>query len=94
MVFIILNMLPLWLSKIIYFLHISYHFARNKNLFNNPPIEIFIISMNNDVLSFKENDNITDSRGRVQATTTPHHSVSDHMQTQARLFTMKTALKC
>ena len=54
MVFIVSNMAPLWLKKIIYFVHISYHFAQNENLFNNPPIEIFIISMKK--LSFKEND--------------------------------------
>jgi len=45
MVCIILNMPPHWFKKIIYFLQISYHFAQNKNLFNDPPIEIFIISM-------------------------------------------------
>ena len=33
-----------------------YNFAQNKNLFKDPPIEIFITSMKNDVLSFKEND--------------------------------------
>ena len=33
------------LKKIIFFLQILYHFAQNKNLFNDPPIEIFIISM-------------------------------------------------
>ena len=37
---------------------ISYHFAQNKNLFNDPPIEIFIISK-------KKWYNNTDSRGRV-----------------------------
>ena len=37
-----------------FFLHVSYYFAQ-KNLFNDPPIEIFIISMKVDVLSFKEN---------------------------------------
>ena len=33
------------LKKIFYFLQISYHFAQNKNLFNDPLIEIFIISI-------------------------------------------------
>ena len=73
-VFIILNIPPLWLKKIIYFLHISYHFAQNKFFFLIITLKFLSFLWKNDVLSVGV------------WTTTARHSVSDHMQTQAKFF--------